>query len=695
MRTYPYCLILMLLLCSERLHALTVTVVHHPTDCTANLQAAFDGPADTIIIPNVGTPWTTGPLLLNRNNVTLILEPGVELVAKLGAFRRNATSLIRVFLCSQIKISGYGATLRMLNGIDPDYLLDENRHCLEIRSVDSIVVDGLTCTKSGGDGIYVADGWSPGDTPYSRNVLIRDCVLDDNRRQGISVISAQDLVIEHCIFRDIGVTSGTDPKAGIDFEPDQPSQRIVRCTVRDSSFSGSDASNYASGIHIALLYLDATSQPVSIDIERCHITSTRNEGVGLRISGPRDDDGPLTVLKVSDCFIENTRGIGLLIISGRNLTTTTINRTVLQNTYTNTSSWGGAPIYLEAQDPSFTSYGNITFNDCLVVDDRPRPFLRSYEGMNHLVPPRPNTFCNGLYGTITVINPNPSGHVMNLGSTGNDLNINLAITALTTPPTQSVSVAPAPPEGSEGSEGSIGGGYTLTRSSPDLRAPLAISLAWSGTALNGDDFRHRPSFALIPPGGTSTNFALVARADGIPENEELATLTMIAHPVSYSIATAFASVRLYDTQLLVWRFNQFLTSANSGSAANLATPAGDGVQNLLKYSFNMIGNGAGQDISPTSPNVATLLANGSAGLPRMSTDGTGKLQLTHIRRKASSNSGITYTVEFSSTLAAGSWAVNDAATTSVTSIDSTFERVTVTDSSAVGKRFARVRVSAL
>lgn len=44
--------------------------------------------------------------------------------------------------------------------------------------------------------------------------------------------------------------------------------------------------------------------------------------------------------------------------------------------------------------------------------------------------------------------------------------------------------------------------------------------------------------------------------------------------------------------------------------------------------------------------------------------------------------------------ALSSWAVNVSATELVTSIDSTFERVTVTDSAATsGKRFVRVRVT--
>ena len=126
-----------------------------------------------------------------------------------------------------------------------------------------------------------------------------------------------------------------------------------------------------------------------------------------------------------------------------------------------------------------------------------------------------------------------------------------------------------------------------------------------------------------------------------------------------------------------------------------AQPAGDGVANLLKYAFNMIGSGTGQASTLTLPNALALAPGGSAGLPFTSVSpATGRLQITYIRRKSTTQPGITYAVEFSSSLATGSWSENAAASESAVSIDATFERITVTDSAAFTKRFARVRVSA-
>ncbi|HEX8312010.1 MAG TPA: putative Ig domain-containing protein, partial [Chthoniobacteraceae bacterium] len=123
-----------------------------------------------------------------------------------------------------------------------------------------------------------------------------------------------------------------------------------------------------------------------------------------------------------------------------------------------------------------------------------------------------------------------------------------------------------------------------------------------------------------------------------------------------------------------------------------AMPARDGVANLLKYAFNMIGSGVGQAGSISAPNVSVLSASGSAGLPRIVSDGTGRLTVTYLRRKPASNPGVSYGVEWAD--ASFLWSTNPAATENVTSIDTIFERVTLNDSVlGSSRRFARVRVT--
>ncbi len=163
-------------------------------------------------------------------------------------------------------------------------------------------------------------------------------------------------------------------------------------------------------------------------------------------------------------------------------------------------------------------------------------------------------------------------------------------------------------------------------------------------------------------------------------------------------STAIASLYLYTehTASALATFRTTTGLASDGSQ-DLLTPAGDGVPNLLKYAFNMLGSGVGQGATLTTPNAAILIANGFAGLPFVGMDGTGKLQLTFLRRKASAtpSPGISYTVEFSNDLGlTDPWAPNGLAAESITSLDATFDRVTVTDSTtSPAKRFVRVKVT--
>ena len=236
-------------------------------DSTAALQAAFNSGVKRLIVDRQASPWIVTPLKLSSNQ-EIIFEEGVEVLAKKGEFMGKGDSLFLLSSISNVTLRGYGATLRMRrDDYDaPPYKKAEWRHALYIRGCTDIKVLGLTLAESGGDGIYLG---SVTRFPNNLNVHIKDVICDKNYRQGISVITAENLLIENTVMRD---TAGTPPAAGIDFEPNNANERLKNVVMRNCITSN----NAGDGYEFYLPNLHKSSEPVSIVIKNCNSINDRS-----------------------------------------------------------------------------------------------------------------------------------------------------------------------------------------------------------------------------------------------------------------------------------------------------------------------------------------------------------------------------------------------------------------------------------
>jgi len=213
------------------------------------------------------------------------------------------------------------------------------------------------------------------------------------------------------------------------------------------------------------------------------------------------------------------------------------------------------------------------------------------------------------------------------------------------------------------------------------------------TATTGATIRYTTD-GVDPTSGTGTLINGTSGAVNISSSATLKTRAFKSGATDSGVASATYTI---NGNSALETFRTTLGLAADGSQ-DLLTPAADGVPNLLKYAFNLLGPGPGQAPTLATPNASVLTPDGTAGLPfgTLSPGPGSRLQLTFIRRRAATYPEITYTVQFSDTLAAESWAANPDATESAIWIDATFERVTVTDSvtTTPACRFVRVGVSA-
>jgi Right handed beta helix region len=216
------------------------------TDNTAAFQNLLGSGNRTIHIP--AGDYVTGKLEIPPNTA-LLLDSGVILQdsGKLGSQER----LINIET-TNVYISGYGAKVL---GDRNAYPPGEQRHGVFIWNADNVVIDGLESSNHAGDGFCIG-----GDTGHpSQNIVLNACLASNNRRQGMSIISARNMYVVNCQFQ---YTQGTAPEFGIDLEPDYPSDFLDQIKILQPF----TLANHGGGIAIELENLNANSYPIDIEI---------------------------------------------------------------------------------------------------------------------------------------------------------------------------------------------------------------------------------------------------------------------------------------------------------------------------------------------------------------------------------------------------------------------------------------------
>jgi hypothetical protein len=336
-----------------------------PEESTAALQAAINSGARKVVVDKMPSPWIVDQLRL-ASDQELFFEAGVEVVAKKGAFHGSSDSLFSAAAKKNIKLIGPGATLRMRRADydSRDYKHAEWRHVLKFHGCTGITVEGLTLAESGGDGIYLGAG--SGGAPC-KDVVIRDVICDRNYRQGISVISAENLLIERCILRG---TAGTPPAAGIDFEPNLANERLVNCVMRDCTIEN----NQGYALHVYAPNLDATSRPLSIRIENCVTRGTNARSASFVVSnGPK---GPVPgLIELKNCRFED---VGTTAVTIASTTPRGVRLRMIDCTLADPAEKSrlAAPILLQTRPDNLEQFGAVEFAGVTVRDRIERPLIK-------------------------------------------------------------------------------------------------------------------------------------------------------------------------------------------------------------------------------------------------------------------------------------------------------------------------------
>ena len=151
------------------------------TDCTDELQHALDDERAAVVVVKFAEArrWVTRPLRLNRSNVHLVLEHGVELLARRGFYHGDHDSLLTISKAANVSVEGPGK-IRMWREDYANatlYTKAEWRAGLNILDSTNVTVRHLTLENTGGDGVYIVD---------ARDSLLFNVTTDGAYRNGPS-----------------------------------------------------------------------------------------------------------------------------------------------------------------------------------------------------------------------------------------------------------------------------------------------------------------------------------------------------------------------------------------------------------------------------------------------------------------------------------------------------------------------------
>ncbi|OAV44769.1 right-handed parallel beta-helix repeat-containing protein [Lewinella sp. 4G2] len=525
-------LLTLLILVPALSHATSVKVSeaygYDATDATNFLRQAL-GPnstADTVIIDNVGE-WFSERIFVNRDDVTILLEPGTIVTGLAGAFEDTNFKFFNIRGRSNVHFIGYGATIRMVPGVsfsegDPGGF----RHLLNFGGCTNISVIGLELRDSGGDGIQVSKNFQDGGKDFCENVVIRDCFLDNNYRQGISITGGKNVLIENC---EVTNTEGALPSSGIDFEPSFPEEVIQNCVVRNCRITD----NAGRGIQNGFGKSDATTPPIKVLIEDTYIarngtSNSRVKAGGITLNvGNNGVTGNVTVRNV---LIEDQPYDGLFLKSAPASVTVDLENVILRNVANhpdtlNTASVGDTvfriarPIQIEAnfRNPTLP-FGGVTFTNVVVEQDQDIQYLVA-TGNN-----QPDRTLQDVTGNITVISPFTPTEIFSEG--GNVDNVGIVTTALTNWPSAEVSITALDEIIAESPADS--GAFEISLSNA-LSVPAPVLYDVTGSATNRIDYNYAPGLVVVPAGATDRNYFVKARRDNEVEESEDITFNLNAN----------------------------------------------------------------------------------------------------------------------------------------------------------------------
>lgn len=233
------CLILFLCMTHNFIFAQSVSVEKYfPEDYAKNGSVDYTDYIQRALDENQIVVFPDFPVLINENGLYLRDNQTIN-------FRNNSKLLIkpnsneRYAMLNIINVENITINNPILVGDRYAHLNNKGEWGMGINilSAKNVKITEPYVSSFWGDGIYIGEidykersVYNKTSSFYSENITIQGGVIDNNRRNGISIISVKNLLIENTTIQN---TNGTLPMAGIDIEPNNNEQYLENIVLKN------------------------------------------------------------------------------------------------------------------------------------------------------------------------------------------------------------------------------------------------------------------------------------------------------------------------------------------------------------------------------------------------------------------------------------------------------------------------------
>lgn len=226
---------------------------------TIGFQKAIDASVGKVLfIPKQqGAYYLTRQLLIPSNSKFIFDSRAIiQATDDLKQDHADFEVLFRIEGANDVYFQGNNALFRM----NKSAYSGEHNHIFMINGASNVTINGVRANDSGGDGVYI--GAYKSNRKYCENINIINIIANNNRRQGLSVITVKNLLVRNSQFNN---TSGASPASGVDIEPNNSGDFLQNIRFENCSANN----NQRRGFMVQLSKVTKDNNKIDITFDNC------------------------------------------------------------------------------------------------------------------------------------------------------------------------------------------------------------------------------------------------------------------------------------------------------------------------------------------------------------------------------------------------------------------------------------------